>query len=92
MKISQDMKRKFDLVHVLSRRDKPSLQDLHKETNIPESTIKRQLSTLRIEFGMTILFVRESNGERGAVGYYMLTDWGILDRTSFIEWYKTLTK
>lgn len=60
----------------LSKTEKPSLQDLHKATNIPESTIKRQLSALRDEFGMNILFVRESTGERGATGYYMLTDWG----------------
>lgn len=77
MKISQDMKRKFALVNALSKTEKPSLQDLHKATNIPESTIKRQLSALRDEFGMNILFVRESTGERGATGYYMLTDWDL---------------
>lgn len=65
MKISQDMKRKFALVNALSKTEKPSLQDLHKATEIPESTIKRQLSALRDEFGMNILFVRESTGERG---------------------------
>jgi len=35
----------------------------------------------------TELFVRESTGERGATGYYMLTDWGILDRSSFLNRY-----
>ena len=87
MKISQDMKRKFALVNALSKTEKPSLQDLHKATEIPESTIKRQLSALRDECGMNILFVRESTGERGATGYYMLTDWGILDRSSFLNRY-----
>ncbi|MEG3383943.1 helix-turn-helix domain-containing protein [Salmonella enterica] len=92
MKISQDMKRKFALVNALSKTEKPSLQDLHKATNIPESTIKRQLSALRDEFGMNILFVRESTGERGATGYYMLTDWGAhcscnaCAATSLISW------
>ncbi|EPY2387339.1 helix-turn-helix domain-containing protein, partial [Salmonella enterica subsp. enterica serovar Dublin] len=37
-----------------------------------------------------ILFVRESTGERGATGYYMLTDWGILDRSSFLNRYGKL--
>ncbi|MEK6162089.1 helix-turn-helix domain-containing protein [Vibrio cholerae] len=86
MKISQDMKRKFALVNALSKTEKPSLQDLHKATNIPESTIKRQLSALRDEFGMNILFVRESTERtRCHLSYYMLTDWGILDRSSFLN-------
>ncbi|MBS9424192.1 helix-turn-helix domain-containing protein [Photorhabdus caribbeanensis] len=90
MKISRDMKRKFALVNALSKMEKPSLLGLHKATKIPESTIKRQLSTLRYEFGMSILFVRESTGERGATGYYMLTDWGIIDRSSFLNRYSQL--
>ncbi|MDW3081863.1 hypothetical protein R8N45_25435, partial [Vibrio sp. 1403] len=28
--------------------------------------------------------------ERGATGYYMLTDWGILDRSSFLNRYGKL--
>jgi hypothetical protein len=90
MKISQDMKRKFTLVNSLSKMEKPSLQELHKATEIPESTIKKQLSALRNEFGMSILFVRESTGERGMTGYYMLSDWGILDRSSFLNRYGKL--
>ncbi|MGL5250219.1 MAG: helix-turn-helix domain-containing protein [Vibrionaceae bacterium] len=90
MKISQDMMRKFALVNALSKTEKPTLQDLHKATNIPESTIKRQLSSLRDEFGMDILFVRKPSGERGATGYYMLTNWGILNRSSFLSRYGNL--
>ncbi|NMU18901.1 ArsR family transcriptional regulator, partial [Vibrio parahaemolyticus] len=52
MKLSQDMSRKFELVNALSKLDKPSLHDLHSETKIPESTIKRQLAMLRDEFDM----------------------------------------
>ncbi|EHY9845554.1 MULTISPECIES: helix-turn-helix domain-containing protein [Vibrio] len=84
MKLSQDMSRKFELVNALSKLDKPSLHDLHSETKIPESTIKRQLAMLRDEFDLKIIFIRESRGERGATGYYMITDWGILDREKFI--------
>lgn len=90
MRISKDMKRKFDLINVLSRTEKPSLRDLHRATKIPESTIKRQLAAIRTEFGMKILFVRETGGERGATGYYMLTDWGIIDRDEFIKHYMIL--
>lgn len=90
MKISKDMKRKFDLINVLSKTHKPSLHVLHRETKIPESTIKRQLATIRAEFGMRILFIRDSDGERGASGYYMLTDWGIIDRDEFIKHYMML--
>lgn len=87
MNISRDMKRKFALVVALSKADRPSLHDLHKETSIPESTIKRQLSALRNEFGLDISFVREATGERGAAGYYMLTGWGILSKSAFLDRY-----
>ena len=90
MKLSQDMSRKFELVNTLSKLDKPSLHDLHRETGIPESTIKRQLAMLRNEFDMNILFIRESKGGRGATGYYMITCWGILDREKFILRYGKL--
>ena len=90
MKVSRDMQRKFSLINALEKIEKPSLSDLHKETKIPESTIKRQISAIRVEFGVSILFVRESVGERGATGYYILTDWGILDRSSFLNRYGKL--
>ncbi|MFC6674057.1 helix-turn-helix domain-containing protein [Marinobacterium aestuariivivens] len=90
MKISNDMKRKFDLINVLSRSEKPSLHDLHQATKIPESTIKRQLSAIRSEFGMKVLFIRDTGGERGATGYYILTDWGIIDRDAFFKHYMML--
>jgi hypothetical protein len=80
------MKRKFDLINQLSKTDRPRLYDLHKATGIPESTIKRQLAAIRADFDMTILFVRDpGDGERGNTGYYMLTDWGILNRSAFIK-------
>lgn len=83
MKISSDMRRKLDLIRVLSTAEQPSIHDLHRETKIPEPTIKRQLAAMRREFGMRILFVRDTGGERGATGYYMLMDWGIIDQDAF---------
>ncbi len=73
--------------HELSKTEKPNLRDLQKATNMPESTIRRQLSVLRDGFGMNIVFIRESTGQRGAISYYMLMDWGILDRSSFLNRY-----
>tara|TARA_B100001059_G_C17839759_1_gene591359 strand:+ start:16666 stop:16962 length:297 start_codon:yes stop_codon:yes gene_type:complete len=90
MSISKDMKRKFDLINALSRTKRPSLHTLHQATKIPESTIKRQLASIRTEFGMRILFVRESGGERGTSGYYMLTNWGVIDRDEFFKHYINL--
>ncbi|MGB1320173.1 MAG: helix-turn-helix domain-containing protein [Vibrio gallaecicus] len=90
MSISKDMKRKFDLINALSRIQRPSLHSLHQTTKIPESTIKRQLASIRTEFGMRILFVRESGGERGTSGYYMLTNWGVIDRDEFFKHYMKL--
>ncbi|SJN15842.1 hypothetical protein FM109_00265 [Vibrio casei] len=39
---------------------------------------------------MRILFVRESGGERGTSGYYMLTNWGVIDRDEFFKHYINL--
>ncbi|MCB5162628.1 helix-turn-helix domain-containing protein [Marinomonas algarum] len=87
MEVSNDIKRKFDIINALSKVDKPTLSYLHHETNIPESTLKRQLAALRICFGMRIMFVREPDGNRGAVGYYILADWGVIDRDEFFKFY-----
>lgn len=90
MTISRDIQRKFELANALSKKGKPSLNDLHLETGIPASTLKRQISALREEFGMEILFVRGARGapgEPGSSGYYILMDWGILDRDAFLKRY-----
>lgn len=85
MSLSKDMRRKYAIINALSTLEKPSLRDLQHRTQIPESTLKRQLKLLRAEFAMSILFVREANGVPGASGYYLLTDWGILDRSAFMR-------
>lgn len=85
MKISRDMRRRFALVNALHRQEKPTFKVLRRETKLPESTLKRHLAALRVEFGMHIPFVRESGGVRGASGYYRLADWGILDREAFLR-------
>lgn len=88
--MSRNMARKFVLINALAKMDKPSLQDLSIATQISQSTIKRQISTLRNDFAMNILFVRELTGKAGTTGYYMLMDWGIFDRSSFLTRYGEL--
>ena len=88
MNISSDAKKKFDIIHVLSRTKKPTLQFISKETGIPESTLKRQIANLRNEYGMSISFVRDDDAEgKGRLGFYILHDWGIIDRTEFMQHY-----
>lgn len=81
------MQRKIAIICVLALAYKPSLQDLHHSSGIPESTIKRQLAALRDEFGMRITFIRDTQGERGAAGYYVLEDWGIIHQATFMKRY-----
>lgn len=90
MALTQDMKRKFAIINALSSMEKPSLRDIHKKTRIPESTLKRQINAIRDEFGMTILYIREKTGEPGTFGYYLLADWGILDRDAFLRQHGSL--
>lgn len=78
-----DMRRKFQLIHALDTLNRPSLEDLHAYTGIARPTIKRHISSLRAEFRMDIRFVRETGGSPGAVGYYVLSDWGILSEERF---------
>jgi len=85
-----DLKRKFQIIDALARTDKPSLEQLHLITSIPASTIKRQLASLRSDFGFRILYVRDPGNGRGATGYYVLDDWGIIDRANFADHYSRL--
>lgn len=85
MSLPNDLERKYAIITALSTLERPSLRDLHQETRIPESTLKRQLGQIRDAFGMQIEFVRETGQSRGAVGYYKLADWGILDRARFLH-------
>jgi len=86
-KISRELKRKFALILALSKLTKPDLNALYCETEIPKVTLKRYLSELRSEFKLTINYIRESKGIRGATGHYELSNWGIIDKKNFLEFY-----
>lgn len=89
MKLSTDMKRRFDIIKVL-RNSKPTLKELQERTGIPKSTIKRQIASMRVELGIKVLFIRETGGAPGAAGYYVLDDWGIIDEGKFLSHYSQL--
>lgn len=85
MSLPNDLERKFAIINALTKLERPSLHDLHQETRIPESTLKRQLGQIRGAFRMDIRFVRKTGQSRGAKGYYELADWGIVDREAFLQ-------
>ncbi len=88
MSLSGDTRRKYVIIDALTRLDKPSISALIEETKIPEPTLKRQIGLLRKEYQMDIRFVRspEATG-KGRTGYYMIVDWGIINRTAFMSAY-----
>ena len=83
MELNQDTLRKYQIIDSLVRLDKPSLADLHRETSIPEPTLKRQIALLRKEYQMDIQFIRHE-GAVGKSGYYVLVDWGIIHPDRFL--------
>lgn len=87
MKLPTDVQRKFDIIGALARLEKPGLTELHQATSIPKTTIKRQIASLRSDFGLRILYVRDPGHGRGATGYYVLEDWGVISEPGFWKHY-----
>lgn len=83
--LSRDAKRKYAIILALEMLDKPNLQDIVEKTLIPAGTVKRQLTSIREEFRLHILFIRDASSPEGANGYYSLECWGILDREAFLS-------
>ncbi|AJY53009.1 MULTISPECIES: helix-turn-helix domain-containing protein [Halomonadaceae] len=83
--LSRDTQRKYDIIRAIDHMDRPSLQDISEATGIPAGTVKRQLTSIREEFKVKILFIRDPSSPEGAMGYYSLEGWGILDPNSFRE-------
>lgn len=81
--LSRDTHRKFAIISTIDKQDRPSLQDIVDATGIPGGTVKRQLTSIRLEFKIKILFIRDPSSPEGANGYYALEDWGVLDPESF---------
>ncbi|MCG7602053.1 helix-turn-helix domain-containing protein [Halomonas sp. McH1-25] len=88
--LSRDTQRKYAIILALSQLDKPSLQDIAQQTCIPAGTVKRQLTAIRNEFKLRILFIRDAAESESANGFYALDDWGILNRDEFLRYFGTL--
>ncbi|RGE41347.1 hypothetical protein DZC30_18740 [Comamonas testosteroni] len=83
---TQDLCRKYDLILALATIAKPGIQQLQQATDIPLSTLKRQLRHLRNDFGMTIDFQRNA-GVHGGGGCYIVSDWGFIDKERFLNYW-----
>ena len=81
--LSRDTQRKYAILRAIDTMERPSLQDIASETGIPAGTVKRQLTSIREELKVKILFIRDPSSPEGANGYYSLEGWGILDPSSF---------
>lgn len=83
---TQDLCRKYDLILALATIAKPGIEQLQQATDIPLSTLKRQLRHLRNDFGMNIDFQRTA-GVQGWSGCYIVSDWGVIDKDRFVNFW-----
>lgn len=81
--LSADARRKYSIVAAIVNSNTPTLEDISKATEIPESTLKRQIAQIRTDLGMDIRFTADSHS-KGRTGHYHIFSWGILDRTEFL--------
>ncbi|QXW20364.1 helix-turn-helix domain-containing protein (plasmid) [Comamonas aquatica] len=89
--IARDLARKYDLIHTLASNSMVDMQTLQGSTALPASTIRRLLAILRHDFGMDIEFER-TTGVKGGKGFYKIKSWGILDRSSFLNFWAGVDK
>lgn len=83
--LSRDTQRKYAIIMALAELDKPTLQDIAQQTSIPVGTVKRQLTAIRSEFKVRILFIRDAAESQSASGFYALDDWGVLNQEEFLR-------
>ena len=55
--LSRDTQRKYAILRAIDTMERPSLQDIASETGIPAGTVKRQLTSIREELKVKILFI-----------------------------------
>ncbi|MDU7589188.1 MAG: helix-turn-helix domain-containing protein [Acidovorax sp.] len=85
---SRDMTRKLSVICAISCIHRPDMRRLMDETKIPETTLKRIIKSLRDDYAMDIVFVRDSSaaptdaqgGKRGRYGYYAINEWGLFSK------------
>lgn len=81
--ITRELARKYDLIFALAANTKLCASRLQEETGLPISTLKRYIASMRADFSMEIDFVRDT-GKKGGAGSYLIKNWGILDKETFI--------
>lgn len=80
--------RNLELIKALIETDRPSTAILSERLGIPTVSIHRTIAKLREDFLMEVEFVRSApKGQRGNIGYFVVNDWGIIDKHSFIRNY-----
>ena len=85
MELSAETRRKYAIIASIANHNTPTLADIIRLTDIPESTVKRQIAQLRLDYEMDIRFVTDSeSANKGRTGHYHILDWGVLDRAEFL--------
>ena len=91
-RFAANLDRKFAIIAAVATLHRPNLRDIEKATGIPGISIRRNIMSIRKEFGMDLLFVREAkepgkNAGIGKHGFYTIQRWGILNQKDFLEKY-----
>lgn len=78
------MYRKLQIIYLLATTDKCTFAVLEEITGLSSPTLVRQLNKLRNDFDMTIEFIHWK-GLVGRIGYYQITDWGVLNESRVLQ-------
>lgn len=81
--LSNLCRRRYALVNALAELKEPTMSDLHRQTGIPETTIRRLMTTLRQELAIDLRYIHPVSTSPSESGYYELRSWGILDAKAF---------
>jgi len=81
--LSNPCRRRYALVNALAELKEPTMSDLHRQTGIPETTIRRLMTTLRQELAIDLRYIHPVSSTPSGSGYYELRSWGILDAKAF---------
>ncbi|PXX95809.1 helix-turn-helix domain-containing protein [Halomonas sp. LBP4] len=81
--LSNPCRRRYALVNALAELKEPTMSDLHRHTGIPETTIRRLMTTLRQELAIDLRYIHPVSTTPSGSGYYELRNWGVLDAKAF---------
>lgn len=80
------LRKQYAIINALMDIEHPNIKKIHDVTDIPITTLKRHLYSLSADFGMDIVYTKRNNLHNDN-GYFMIIEWGIIDRNSFIVKY-----